>query len=140
MYLVAVLQTIFTKFIVLDSSIQTDKETINKKLMMIAVNNGPREGGGFVTGPYAKMDDGVMDLSLVESVTRPMMLYMLPFFMQGTQEAFKQVSFTTFKTLHVKTDKPMWIHTDGEVYAGFEHEVTEIKMSVLPGELEVLVP
>jgi len=140
MYLVAVLQTIFTKFIVLDVEIETDSETIDKKVMMIAINNGVREGGGFVTGPFAKMDDGVMDLSLVESVSRPMMLYMLPFFMQGTQEKFKQVSFTTFKTLHVKSDNPLWIHTDGEMFAGFEHDIREIKMTVLPGELEVLVP
>jgi YegS/Rv2252/BmrU family lipid kinase len=140
MYLTAVLQTIFTKYIILDSQVKTESEEINKKVMMIAVNNGPREGGGFVTGPDARMDDGVMDFSLVEAVSRPMMLYMLPFFMQGTQAAFKQVSFHTFKTLHIKTDKPMWIHTDGEVFAGFEHDVREIKMTVFPGALEVLIP
>lgn len=140
MYLAAVLQTIFMSFIVLDSEFNADGKTWNDRLMMIAVNNGPREGGGFVTGPDAKLDDGVLNLSTVQRVSRGMMLVMLPFFMQGTQSRFKQVKFFTFKKLDIKTQQDLVIHTDGEVFAGFKSGVRHVTIELLPAALEVMVP
>jgi len=30
--------------------------------MMLALGNGPREGGGFIITPDAKLDDGLLEL------------------------------------------------------------------------------
>lgn len=140
MYLAAVLQTIFMSFIVLDSEITADGQTWKDRLMMIAVNNGPREGGGFVTGPEARLDDGVLNLSTVQRVSRGMMLVMLPFFMQGTQSRFKQVKFFTFKKLEIKAEQDLVIHTDGEVFAGFNSGVRHVTIEILPAALQVMAP
>ncbi|MBI3158948.1 MAG: diacylglycerol kinase family lipid kinase [Chloroflexi bacterium] len=140
MYLAAVLQTIFMSYITLDSEITADDQTWADRLMMIAVNNGPREGGGFVTGPEARLDDGILNLSTVQRVSRGMMLAMLPFFMQGTQDRFKQVKFYTFKKLEIKTQQDLVIHTDGEVFAGFNSGVRHVTIQLLPAALEVMVP
>lgn len=140
MYLWAVLLTIFNSYIRLDSKIKTDRDEFQKELMMIAVNNGPREGGGFVTGPDAIMDDGELDLLVVTSVSRLMMLYMLPFFMQGTQKKFKEVETMRCKWVEIEADHPLWMHIDGEIFVGFEHDIKKVRIEILPGELEVLAP
>lgn len=140
MYLWAVLLTIFRSYIKLGIKVKTDREEIEDTFMMITVNIGPREGGGFVTGPNAIMDDGELDISYATEASRLQMLYMLPFFMEGKQERFKEVTFSRAKTIDLQSDKPLWLHTDGEIFAGFEHDVRHLKFEILPQELAVLVP
>ncbi|MEN8240898.1 MAG: diacylglycerol kinase family protein [Chloroflexota bacterium] len=140
MYFVAVLQTIFSNFTNYQVEIKTDEKEWQDDVLMIALNNGPREGGGFITGPDAILDDGILNFCIVHKVTRLMMFRLIPEFMKGTQERFKPVYMGTFKQMEIKSDKPLVLHTDGEVYAGFSHEVHYLKIDLLPDALEVIVP
>ena len=140
MYLVAVLQTIFSNFTIHKVEIKTDQKEWEDEVLMIALNNGPREGGGFITGPDAVLDDGILNFCVAQKVTRLMMLRLLPEFMKGSQERFKPVYMGTFKQMEIKSDVPLVLHTDGEVYAGFSHNVHYLKVDLLPAALEVIVP
>jgi diacylglycerol kinase family enzyme len=60
--------------------------------------------------------------------------------MRGAQERFKPIYMGTFKKMEIKSDKPLVLHTDGEVYAGFNHSVHYLKAELLPGALEVIAP
>jgi YegS/Rv2252/BmrU family lipid kinase len=140
MYFVAVLQTIFSNFTIHKVEIKTDEKEWQDEVLMIALNNGPREGGGFVTGPDAVLNDGILNFCIVQKVSRLMMLRLLPEFMRGTQERFKPVYMSTFKKIEIKSDKPLVLHTDGEVFAGFSHDVHYLKAELLPDALEVIVP
>ena len=68
------------------------------------------------------------------------MLLLLGPFMSGTQEKHKDVYMDTFKTLEIHSDKPLYLHTDGEMFAGMNHDVRYLKIQVLPQALEVVVP
>jgi YegS/Rv2252/BmrU family lipid kinase len=138
MYLVAVLQTIFSNYTIMNVEIKTDEGEWEDEVLMIALCNGPREGGGFITSPPALNDDGILNFTIAKKVSRAMMLRLLPEFMRGTQERFKPVYFGTFKQMEIKSDKPLVLHTDGEVYAGFSHDVHYLKAELLPGVLEVI--
>jgi YegS/Rv2252/BmrU family lipid kinase len=140
MYLVAVLQTIFSNYTIMNVEIKTNEDEWKDEVLMIVLNNGPREGGGFVTGPDAKNDDGVLNYCVAQKVSRLMMLRLLPEFMRGAQERFKPIYMGTFKKMEIKSDKPLVLHTDGEVYAGFSHSVHYLKAELLPGALEVIAP
>ncbi len=140
MYLAAVLQTIFSAYIVMNAEFKTDEEEWTDSAIMIALNNGPREGGGFQTGPRAVMDDGLLNYTIARKVTRLKMLMLLPMFMNGTQEKDKAVYMGTFKKMEIKSDKPLYLHTDGEMFAGFNHDIHNLKIEILPGAIEVLVP
>lgn len=140
MYLVAVLQTIFAKYIVMKCKFTSDTETWEDETIMIALNNGPREGGGFHTGPHAVMDDGLLDFTIAKKVTRLKMLMLLPAFMNGTQEKDSKVYMGTFKTLEIESDSPLYLHTDGEQFAGFNQNIRYLKAEIIPGALEVIVP
>ena len=140
MYLVAVLQTIFSKYIVMKCKFTSDTETWEDESIMIALNNGPREGGGFHTGPNAVMDDGFLNYTIVHKVSRLKMLLLLGPFMNGTQEKDPNVYMGTFKTLEIQSDSPLYMHCDGEQFTGFNQDIRNLKVEILPAALEVIVP
>ena len=43
------------------------------------------------------------------------------------------------KTMRLKSSKPLFIHTDGEIFAGFGTDVRELALEILPQALEVQV-
>ena len=140
MYFVAVLLTIIRHYDVLQMKVTTDKESWEEDVMLLAVCNGAREGGGFVTAPGAEIDDGVLNFTAVKKVSRPMMFRLIPEFMRGTQGRFDQIKMGTLKEISIECPQPLVLHLDGETFAGFRSDVHNLKMKVLPKALDVLVP
>jgi len=139
MYLWAVIQTIIYNHDVAQMTIQMDTETIEQAVMMIVLCNGPREGGGFHVAPDAKSDDNIFNFAMIKDVSRLMMFRLIPEVMKGTHGRFKQVKLGKFKELHMKFDRPMAIHADGEIYVGYESEVRELSVRLLPSELQLIL-
>lgn len=140
MYFVATLLTIIRHYDVMQLKIKSDEGNWEQDTIMLAVCNGAREGGGFQTAPGAKIDDGVLEYTLVKKLSRPMMFRLIPEFMQGTQAKFKQVKMG--KVTHMEIDCPqsLTLHTDGETYAGFASNVHHLKITLLPSALKVMRP
>ena len=139
MYFIAVLQTILFNHDAPNMRIQTDAETWEGKTLMLTLCNGPREGGGFLVAPEARIDDGVYQYASIGRISRPMMLRLLPEVMKGTHGRFKPVRMGQFKKLDLKSDSPLVIHVDGEVYAGFGTDIRQFSLELLPGALEIMV-
>ncbi|MGH2582789.1 MAG: diacylglycerol/lipid kinase family protein [Anaerolineales bacterium] len=140
MYFVAVLLTIIRHYDVLHMRIKTDQGDWEQRVLMLAVCNGGREGGGFKTAPHAKIDDGVLDFTTVQQVSRPMMFRLIPEFMKGTQGNFKQVRLGKVKRMEIDCPQPLTLHIDGETYAGFASNVHHLKIEIVPNALEVMLP
>ncbi len=138
MYLWAVMKTIFLKHDAPRMVIETDREKIEQRILLLSLNNGPREGGGFLTSPAAQPDDGELNYALIGDVSRPMMFRLIPEVMRGTHGRFKPVVLGAFRELRLRSEEPIPIHTDGEIYADFSSNVTELDISVLPREIQVL--
>jgi diacylglycerol kinase (ATP) len=139
MYFIAVLQTILFNHDAPKMQIQTDTESWEDETMMLTVCNGPREGGGFLVAPEARLDDGIYHYAAIRHISRPMMLRLLPEVMKGTHGRFKVVRMGQCKKLELKSEKPLVIHVDGEVYAGFGTDVRQLSIELLPGALEIMV-
>lgn len=140
MYFVAVLMTIVRHYDVMEMDIETDQDKWSEGLMMLAVCNGEREGGGFVTAPGATIDDGFLNFTTVKQVSRLMMFRLIPEFMRGSQGNFPQIGMGPIKRLSLKSKQPLTLHTDGETWAGFGSNVHNLDISVVPGALEIMVP
>lgn len=139
MYLVAVLQVMVRRYDVMQMKVRSDTQEWEDELMMLAVCNGPREGGGFVTAPGAKLDDGLLNFTAVRRVSRPMMFRLIPEFMRGRQGKFtQQIKMGLIKSIEVESKNPLWLHADGETWAGFSSSVHKLKISVLPQALELV--
>lgn len=57
---------------------------------LAAVCNGRHYGGGFTPIPQAKMDDGMLDVLLMDSISRPMFLRYVGSYKNGEHEKFPQ--------------------------------------------------
>lgn len=139
MYLLAVIQTILKDHQAPRMQISTDREQLDRELLMLTLCNGGREGGGFMIAPEAKPDDGVFEYVMVDYVSRPMMFRLIPEFMRGTHTRFKQVHLGSFRQLKLVADRPLLIHTDGEIFANATNNVQELTVEVLPQALTVII-
>jgi YegS/Rv2252/BmrU family lipid kinase len=139
MYLTAVIQTIILSHEAPHMRIRTDSEDWSEETLMIVLCNGPREGGGFFVAPDAIPDDGLFHYAAIRKVSRPMMFRLIPEVMRGTHGRFSQVRMGHFQTLELEADRPLNIHTDGEIYAGFGTDVRQLKIEMIPSALEVMV-
>jgi YegS/Rv2252/BmrU family lipid kinase len=138
-YLIATIQTIMLNHDPALIHFESDQETWQEKNLLIVLCNGPREGGGFHVAPGALVDDGWLDYAAIKSVSRPMMFRLIPEVMNGTHGRFSQVRINKFKELKITSDRPLVIHTDGEIFAGFGTDVRELSVKVLPSALEVII-
>ena len=135
MYLVATLQTIFRNFDPLDLHVVTDQESWDQSTIMLTVGNGPREGGGFLVTPGARLDDGILDYVTIRKISRLTMLRLVPEVMKGTQARFKQVRMGNCRRMEIVSRQPLYIHADGEIFAGFGTDVRKISIEILPKAL-----
>ncbi|NWF63380.1 MAG: diacylglycerol kinase family lipid kinase [Chloroflexi bacterium] len=137
MYLTAVIQTILLNHNPMKIKVETEKETWEEQLLMLTLCNGPREGGGFMLAPKAKNFDGKMETVAVTKVSRPMMFRLVPEFMSGTHMRFKQVRMGEFKKLSLTSDRPLYIHADGEIFTSFGSNLKKASFEILPQALNV---
>ncbi|MFP3852685.1 MAG: diacylglycerol/lipid kinase family protein [Anaerolineales bacterium] len=138
MYLWAVTKTIFLQHNAPIMRIETDQESFEDEVLMISLNNGAREGGGFLTSPDAEPDDGILNYALINNVSRAMMFRLIPEVMRGTHGRFKDVRLGAFTKMKISSQEPIPIHADGEIYADFSSQVTELEIEILPEELTIL--
>jgi diacylglycerol kinase (ATP) len=138
MYFIALMMTIFRNFEPIDLHVETDQETWDLRSLMLAVGNGPREGGGFIVTPDAKLDDGLLNYVTIKNISRLMMLRLVPEVMKGTHGRFKQVRMGTCRQMTVSSQQPLYVHCDGEIYAGFGSDVRKLSLQILPHSLQYL--
>jgi len=138
MYLTAVIQTILLNHNPTLMKIESDGEQWQEEALMLTLCNGPREGGGFIIAPDAKMDDGIIDFALVKKCGRLMMFRLLPEFMKGTHTGFSQIKMGTCKSFSVRADLPMYIHTDGEIYTSFGSNLKGLSFDMIPNGLQIV--
>jgi diacylglycerol kinase (ATP) len=139
MYLWAVIKTIVRNHDAPPMKIITDVEKIDQRVLMFVACNGPREGGGFHVAPDAVLDDGLLNYALIGNVSRAKMFRLIPEVMNGTHGRFKDVRLGAFHELELTSERPVTIHVDGEIFAGFTSEVTSLKIKILPQALDVII-
>ncbi len=86
-----------------------------KNFLFVACMNHRYQGGGFKFCPDADANDGIMNLCTVGNLPRLVILFALPTAFFGAHYIFKGVTPYRATRVHVKTSRPLWIHTDGEV-------------------------
>ncbi|PKO13823.1 MAG: hypothetical protein CVU39_17510 [Chloroflexi bacterium HGW-Chloroflexi-10] len=138
MYLVATVKTIFLDFPRMDLTVETDEERWEETTIMLTLGNGPREGGGFMVTPDAKVDDGLLNYVTVSKISRLMMLRLVPEVMKGTQGRFRQVRMGICRRMSIHSKQPLFAHCDGEIFSGFDTRLFQFNIEILPNALQVI--
>lgn len=138
-YFLAVFRTMIENYRPFTVNYSLDGEDFEKKTLMFTVTNGQREGGGFLLAPDASQDDGLLNYTIVDVISRLQMLSAIPHFLKGTHSTLKYVNTGTFKKISLKSDLPLWIHADGEIFASFTSQVTELTLEVVPSAIDLIL-
>ncbi len=138
MYLTATLQTIAMNFDAPHMKVTYDGGTLDQTIMMLTVGNGPREGGGFMTTPNSKVDDGKLEFVYVDQVTQLRMLQLIPKFTSATQIGERDVHLLSTTKLTIDSDRALPIHIDGELFAPYEANVRHVEIEIVPSAIRLI--
>jgi diacylglycerol kinase (ATP) len=81
---------------------------------LLSFANGRQWGNGALIAPQARLDDGLLDLVLVQARSRAAILRAVPSLFAGTVERVSGVSIRRVRTARVSGDQPLALHVDGE--------------------------
>lgn len=139
MYLAAVLDTIAFYYNTPQMEMRFDQEVVNQPVLFLAFGLGRRHGGGFLLTPDARHDDDRIDTCLVNPVSRMTMLSMLTRAMKGTHITSPHVTMRQNREIAVRSESPMPIHIDGEVFSYPQDNVRQVTIASLPAAIQVMV-
>ncbi|BAJ64594.1 diacylglycerol/lipid kinase family protein [Anaerolinea thermophila] len=139
-YFLALLQAVLLDYTPYHAHFRTDQEEWEENLLMTILGNGRREGGGFQIAPRASVRDGAIDFCAVRTIPRMMMFYTVPYFLKGTQESLSYVRSGQLRRLELHSDRPLFIHTDGEIYAAYHSTVRNLTVEAVPSAIRVVAP
>ena len=106
-------------------------------ILLAATGITPNYGGGFKIVPNAVVNDGLLDVCIVEPVSRLTVLRMLVKLFWGGHTSHPAVSIQRTKSLTIQTEPPTLLYADGEKvgYTPATVELVERGLTVLvPGE------
>jgi len=120
----------------IDVEIELDSSTkLFGKKLLIAVGNGYTTGGGFYLTPKAKIDDNMLDICIIDSVSTIKILSSLPKALFNKLDEVKEASLLKFTNAKIKIHEPALIHTDGEIIS---EQAEKVEISILKNELKII--
>jgi diacylglycerol kinase (ATP) len=132
-YIAAVLKTL-RRFAPAHYEIDVDGEHTTTEAMLVVVGNGRSYGGGMRVLPTAAIDDGLLDVCIVHSLSTAAFLRAFPLVFRGTHVNHPKVSMRRGARVTVEANRRIQVYADGErvgpLPAIFE---------VLPGVLRLVV-
>lgn len=116
-----------------------DRKKYTGNIALIAIANGCYCGGGFKAVPHAKLDDGLMDVSIVQDVNRRTLISILAKYKKGTHlEDKKHKEIFTYKKCKSLTITPkldLKLCTDGEI-----SQTGKLRFEIMPNAMKFSLP
>jgi diacylglycerol kinase (ATP) len=113
-------------------TIELDGEVWATPAMLVAVGNGPSYGGGMRVTPEARMDDGMLDVMVVEPVSRAEFVKIFPRVYAGTHVTHPAVTVRRARSVTVAAAGIVG-YGDGERFGPLP-----MTMTAVPRALQVL--
>lgn len=134
LYVFSVFQTL-GKYTSPTFKITLDSSSKISKNLLIAIGNGRSAGGGFYLTPNAKIDDGYLDVCMIDEISVPEILAIMPKVMKGKHKSEKAVTMERAKTISVEGSEPFHVHADGEIVG---RSVNSVKIAIIAKALRVI--
>ena len=112
-----------------------DGEPRGHRALIACAGNGQRIGGGIPICPEAKIDDGLMDIVIVDDISRPRIPAAFIKLLKRKILELPTTCFHRAARLCLRSDGPMPIQIDGEI-----HEELPFDVSVVTRRLRVYRP
>lgn len=99
--------------------------------LIAALGNGKQFGGGITMFPHAEIDDGYLDLAIVDYISKPKMIGAFFKLLLGKVDKIKKVTFVKTKAAtFIHEDENYTLQAEGELYDNvpFEAHIVENKL------------
>jgi diacylglycerol kinase (ATP) len=103
--------------------------------MVVAFANTPTYGGGILIAPHARLDDGKLEICVVEAMAKARLLRLFPSVFSGRHLNLPEVKYFQADRLRIETEKPSDVYADGEYVCP-----TPVEVTVERAALKVIVP
>lgn len=113
---------------------ESDSEGLRRQFL-VAIGNGCCAGGRFRLTPDARIDDGLLDICRVDTLSRLRLLRILPSVLSGRHTRFPEVRMSQVEAIDIDCPDGCMVHADGEVLAD---DAVAIRVRVLRGALPLL--
>jgi diacylglycerol kinase family enzyme len=91
---------------------------------MLSIGNGISSGGGFYLNPHALIDDGQLDISIFDKITRRRLLTALPLALLNKIDSVPEAKQSRSDKIIIKLKTPYFAHCDGEIISEQLEEAT----------------
>jgi diacylglycerol kinase (ATP) len=95
-------------------SINIDGKKIVRKIFLMTVAKGKSFGGGFLLNPDAKIQDGFLDVCIINKIPVYKRFFFLPLMKYGIHKSLKEVEFFKCRECKIEMNDKMVAHLDGE--------------------------
>jgi YegS/Rv2252/BmrU family lipid kinase len=113
-----------------------DGEVIDRRAMLVAIANGRQYGNRLLIAPGAKLDDGLLEVVVVDQLSLLGIAWRLPSLFRGTLRTGRGITMRAATNVSVKAAGPIPYHVDGEPRLA----TGELVVSVHPKALRVRAP
>lgn len=133
-YLVAVAQELVS-YRATEVRLRVDEEQWEGRALLIAIANATSYGAGMKISPASRIDDGLLDVVVVEHMSRGEFLRALPRVFKGSHLTHPAVGVWQGKEVEVQTPEPCPVMADGDVQCE-----TPLHVRIAEGRAEVWMP
>jgi diacylglycerol kinase (ATP) len=114
---------------------QSDLPPVEANSLLAAVLNTPTYGAGVRLAPDACLDDGWLDVVIVNDLSVLQILTILPRLLKSGELRTPQVKRFRVQAVKFTTDRPCMFHGDGEILGP-----TPVEIEAVPSAVQVLAP
>jgi diacylglycerol kinase (ATP) len=115
--------------------IAIDGQIRRSHVLLVAIANGRQYGNGALIAPHARIDDGQLEVVVVEDRSPWAVLRHAPKLFRGRLGDVPGVTMTSARRVQITASEPLIYHVDGEPCAG----ASSVSASIRPGALRVRV-
>jgi diacylglycerol kinase (ATP) len=112
-YVAALMKTL-SRFSPATFRIELDDEVVEGPHMLVVVGNAISYGGGMKVTPFASIVDGLLDVCLLQALSKPAFLRAFPKVFRGTHVTHPAVRMHRAKRVKVEADRRVMVYADGE--------------------------
>lgn len=115
--------------------LRIEGERVERHAMLVAFANGRQYGNRLLIAPGARLDDGLLEMVLVERLSLMAIAWRLPSLFRGTLRSSRGVTMQAVRQVDVHAAEPIPFHVDGEPRLGGR----DLRVQVVPRALKVRV-
>jgi len=113
----------------------TDVPPVEAISLVTGVLNTPTYGAGLRLAPDARIDDGLLQVVMIEKLSTLGVLKLIPRLLGSGELRTSQVKRWNVKSVRICTDRPCLFHGDGEILGP-----APVEIEVVPSAVHVLAP